>query len=114
MNQNPPNNYPEIHINNALEISPEVKFLEQSFDWKNMIYEFYPYYWGRKENWLESYPLKDNDPLFADFYGQVQHGYWCLYELKRLKPFYFISLQEKCGQAVICPSLTPQILWELL
>ena len=63
----PPNNYPEIHINNALEMSPEIQFLEQSFDWDNMTYQFYPYYWGRKKHWLDIYPLKDNDPLFADF-----------------------------------------------
>ncbi|KTD23001.1 Uncharacterised protein [Legionella lansingensis] len=66
-NANPPNNYPEIHVDNALEMSPEIQFLEQSFDWKNMTYEFYPYYWGRKKHWLDTYPLKDNDPLFADF-----------------------------------------------
>lgn len=59
--------YPEIHVENALEMSPEIQFLEQSFDWKNMTYEFYPYYWGRKTRWLDTYPLKDNDPLFMDF-----------------------------------------------
>jgi hypothetical protein len=64
---NPPTNYPEIQIDNALEMIPEIQFLEQSFDWKNMTYEFYPYYWGRKKQWLDIYPLNDNDPLFADF-----------------------------------------------
>ncbi|KTD43110.1 hypothetical protein [Legionella parisiensis] len=66
-NANVPNNYPEIHVDNALEMTPEIQFLEQSFDWKNMTYEFYPYYWGRKKYWLDIYPIKDNDPLFADF-----------------------------------------------
>ncbi|KTD71866.1 hypothetical protein Ltuc_2472 [Legionella tucsonensis] len=67
INANAPSNYPEIHVDNALEMTQEIQFLEQSFDWKNMTYEFYPYYWGRKKYWLDIYPIKDNDPLFADF-----------------------------------------------
>lgn len=62
-----PNNYPEIHIDNALAISQSIQFVEEAFDWKNMTYEFYPYYWGRKKNWVDIYPLEDKDPLFQDF-----------------------------------------------
>ena len=28
-----------------------VKFMEQAFEWEEMSYEFYPYYWGSKEDW---------------------------------------------------------------
>src|SRR5207244_4199643 len=28
---------------------------------------FYPYSWGRKENWIETFPLTDIDPQFIDF-----------------------------------------------
>jgi hypothetical protein len=66
-NAEPPDNYPEIHIGNSLEVSPDIQFLEQAFDWKNMTYEFYPYYWKRKQFWLDVYSLSDPDPLFADF-----------------------------------------------
>ena len=62
-----PANYPEINIDNALEISPEIQFLEQAFDWDNMAYWLYPYYWARKHKWLDNFPLEDNDPLFRDF-----------------------------------------------
>ena len=45
----PPNNYPEIHIDNSLDLTPEIQFLEQSFDWTNMTYQFLPYYWSPKK-----------------------------------------------------------------
>jgi hypothetical protein len=32
-----------------------------------MMYLFYPYYWGRKNNWLKRALLQDVDPLFAEF-----------------------------------------------
>ena len=31
------------------------------------MYFFYPYYWGRKDNWLNHALLQDVDPLFAEF-----------------------------------------------
>ena len=65
--EGPPGNHPEIHIENSLELTPEIQFLEQSFDWKNMTYEFLPYYWGRKKNWADILALEDPDPLFNDF-----------------------------------------------
>ncbi|HAT7750556.1 TPA: hypothetical protein ACF5QH_002198 [Legionella pneumophila] len=107
MNQNPPNNYPEIHINNALEISPEIKFLEQSFDWRNMIYEFYPYYWGRKENWLESYPLKDNDPLFADFLRAGAARVLVPVRIEATKPVLFYQLTGKMWPGGDMPQFDP-------
>lgn len=63
----PPDNYPEIAIDNALEIGEAIQFFEQAFDWANMTYEFYPYYWGRKEHWLSKYVMEDDDPLFEEF-----------------------------------------------
>ncbi len=32
-----------------------------------MMYFFYPYYWGRKSNWLKRALMQDVDPLFAEF-----------------------------------------------
>jgi hypothetical protein len=44
-----------------------IRFFEQAFEWEQMTYFFYPYYWGRKETWYDKV-LKDNaDPAFADF-----------------------------------------------
>lgn len=62
-----PKHFPWINRNNAEGLRPEIKFLEQSFDWKNMAYEFYPYYWSRRSQWLQAYSLTDNDPLFTEF-----------------------------------------------
>ncbi|MGH9187402.1 MAG: hypothetical protein ACRD0U_16565, partial [Acidimicrobiales bacterium] len=30
-------------------------------------YRLYPYFWGRKQNWLDVFPLDDIDPKFTDF-----------------------------------------------
>jgi hypothetical protein len=65
--EEPPDNYPEIQIDNSFEITPEIQFLEGALDWKNITYWFYPYYWARKDHWLDIFPLQDEDPLFADF-----------------------------------------------
>lgn len=62
-----PKHFPWIDRDNAEWIRPEMKFLEQSFDWANMAYEFYPYYWSRRSQWLQAYSFNDNDPLFNDF-----------------------------------------------
>ncbi|MCB0539861.1 MAG: hypothetical protein KDE33_20260, partial [Bacteroidetes bacterium] len=44
-----------------------IKFVEQVFDWKNILYLFYPYFWGRKCKWKELYNLIDVDPVFQQF-----------------------------------------------
>ena len=61
-----------------------IRFLEHAFEWSQMTYVFYPYFWGRvsKKNpddkksdddknldygWLSLMNQDDNDPLFADF-----------------------------------------------
>lgn len=31
------------------------------------MYLFYPYYWGRRQNWYDSALLDNTDPLFAEF-----------------------------------------------
>ncbi|MER7459963.1 hypothetical protein [Micromonospora sp. NPDC126480] len=62
-----PENYPDVLINPTVELSPEIKFIEQAFDWKNMSYEFYPYYWARKKQWLDIHSRTDTDPLFQEF-----------------------------------------------
>ncbi|MBL1221715.1 hypothetical protein JET18_12765 [Chryseobacterium sp. L7] len=44
-----------------------VKFMEQAFEWENLSYNLYPYYWGNKQNWLNLYQSEDTDPLFRAF-----------------------------------------------
>jgi hypothetical protein len=43
---------PSLRLTRLLDTySSHVKFFEQAFDWANMSYLFYPYYWARKCRW---------------------------------------------------------------
>lgn len=65
--------YPEILFNEAIREGNVVKFFEQAFEWENMTYIFYPYYWGKKVNWMSLKNAEDPaDPLFTKF---LQAGY---------------------------------------
>ncbi|WP_187695289.1 hypothetical protein [Chryseobacterium sp.] len=44
-----------------------VKFMEQAFEWENLSYHLYPYYWGNRDNWVSLYQQEDVDPLFRSF-----------------------------------------------
>ena len=70
--KNAKNGHPEIHFTKAFEQGNFVKFFEQSIEWHNMTYIFYPYFWGRKPNWTITQQLKDTDPMFTKF---LQAGY---------------------------------------
>jgi hypothetical protein len=62
-----PAHFPEIMITDALDEGRIVQFFEQAFEWEQMTYLFYPYFWGRKRNWVDVSRLSDPDPLFARF-----------------------------------------------
>ena len=61
------NNLPEIDIYEAAGEGPYVRFFEQAFEWEHMSYVTYPYFWGRKSQWVERIAYEDSDPVFADF-----------------------------------------------
>jgi hypothetical protein len=44
-----------------------VKFMEQAFEWENLSYYLYPYYWGGRQNWTDLYQSENTDPLFRAF-----------------------------------------------
>jgi len=44
-----------------------VKFMEQAFEWENLSYYLYSYYWGNRQNWVELYQAENTDPLFRSF-----------------------------------------------
>lgn len=44
-----------------------VKFMEQAFEWENISYFLYPYYWGKKTNWTDLYQSENTDPIFRNF-----------------------------------------------
>lgn len=59
---------PYIDIPAARAADPLIRFLEQAFEWENMNYLYYPYFWGRKEpHWKEKVLFEDVDDNFAQF-----------------------------------------------
>ena len=62
-----PYGYPEIDFPEAGAEGPYVQAFEQSFEWNNLTYVFYPYFWGSKQEWPTLARLTDDDPLFARF-----------------------------------------------
>jgi hypothetical protein len=62
-----PDAYPETDIPAAAQQSGFVSFFERAFEWQNMLYFFYPYFWGRKAEWDERVMIQDSDPQFEAF-----------------------------------------------
>ncbi len=58
---------PEIDLVDASAEGRFIQFFEQAFEWEQMTYLFYPYFWGRKNNWVSISTTFDNDPLFTRF-----------------------------------------------
>lgn len=44
-----------------------IRFLEQAFEWPEMTYRFYPYYWADEAKWPALSRLEAKDPTFASF-----------------------------------------------
>jgi hypothetical protein len=65
-------NLPEIDfVENAVEGS-YVRFFEQAFEWENLSWVTYSYFWGRKSTWLDKVVIEDDDP---DFQAFLKAGY---------------------------------------
>lgn len=60
-------NYETVLSSNLDKYTAFVKFMEQAFEWENLSYNLYPYYWGSKQNWMNLYQSEDIDPLFRAF-----------------------------------------------
>lgn len=60
--------FPAIDIPAARQIGPMVQFLEQAFEWANMAYVFYPYFWAAMPRWVELMNRSaPSDPVYASF-----------------------------------------------
>lgn len=44
-----------------------IRFFENAFEWHNILYVFYPYFWGRHAKWVNALHLTDPDLDFAAF-----------------------------------------------
>ena len=63
-----PYGYPEFQINEAVNEGAYIQFFEQAFEWDQMTYLFYPYFWSRKEDWVNRVNLEStSDDTFDQF-----------------------------------------------
>ena len=58
---------PEIDLYENAAEGPYVRFFEQAFEWEQMTWLTYPYFWGRKSEWDERIAYEDVDPVFNQF-----------------------------------------------
>lgn len=58
---------PRIDISKTCKIGSQIRFFENAFEWQNMLYVLYPYFWGRFAKWVSALHLTDPDPDFAAF-----------------------------------------------
>jgi hypothetical protein len=60
---------PAVDLQQTTEEGPIIQFLEQAFEWQQINYIFYPYFWGRlPEKWFDAQRYYDEeDPLYAKF-----------------------------------------------
>ncbi len=58
---------PIPRVGPACELGSHIQFLENAFEWRNMQYLFYPYFWGRYARWRTALHFTDPDPDFAAF-----------------------------------------------
>jgi hypothetical protein len=60
--------YPATRLSAARKKGNLVQFLEQAFDWDNLSYLFYPYFWATPPKWIELMNRADDaDPFYTAF-----------------------------------------------
>lgn len=58
---------PNIDIQQACINGSWIRFFENAFEWNNILYVLYPYFWGRKARWITALHFTDPDLDFAAF-----------------------------------------------
>ena len=58
---------PNIDIQRACINGSWIRFFENAFEWNNLLYVLYSYFWGRKARWITALHFTDPDPDFAAF-----------------------------------------------
>jgi hypothetical protein len=61
------NDVPQVDLFENTAEGPYVRFFEQAFEWEQMTWLTYPYFWGRKSQWRERIAYEDVDPIFNQF-----------------------------------------------
>ena len=63
---------PEPILDKSQTLGASVRWFEHAFEWENMAYVLYPYFWGRRTTWVDRLNLQVDDLLFKQF---LQAGY---------------------------------------
>ena len=69
---NDPVGLPQIVFTEAAGEGAYARFFEQAFEWENLSWVAYPYFWGRKTGWLDKVVIEDDD---ADFQAFLKAGF---------------------------------------
>ncbi len=62
-----PGTEPNIDLPKACVNGNWIRFFENAFEWNNLMYVLYPYFWGRKSRWISALHFTDPDLDFAAF-----------------------------------------------
>lgn len=60
-------NEPVMNLDAACKNGSFIRFFENAFEWNNILYVMYPYFWARHAKWVSALHLTDADPDFAAF-----------------------------------------------
>lgn len=66
-----PANPTNFNFNAAYMMGRFVRFFEQAFEWDQIQYVLYPYFWSRKDTWRDRTIRDDTDPQFSEFMRSV-------------------------------------------
>ena len=58
---------PIFDFDEAREEGSLIRFFEQVFEWEQMQYVFYPYFWSRTDTWEDRFTTDNPDPQFREF-----------------------------------------------
>jgi hypothetical protein len=62
-----PDEIPTLDLADACQNGSYIRFFENAFEWHNMLWVFYSYFWGREARWVPALHFTDPDPDFAAF-----------------------------------------------
>lgn len=58
---------PGLDFDEAEAEGSYIRFFEHAFEWEQMSYVLYPYFWGRTAEWQAKVLSKQEDPMFSEF-----------------------------------------------
>jgi hypothetical protein len=62
-----PSTGPHLDPVATAKVAAEIQFLEQAFEWENLSYVLYPYFWADEDGWLDLADVEGDDAEFARF-----------------------------------------------